>query len=67
MWLLVAGICLPGRAALWVSGYFPDWEQDQMPASAIDFSVVTHVIHYSIIPLSDGTLDIGANGLTASK
>lgn len=32
-----------------------------MPASNIDFSVVTHVIHFSVVPNNDGTLDTNAN------
>ena len=35
-----------------------------MPASNIDFSVVTHVIHFSVTPNADGTLDTNGNTIT---
>ncbi len=35
-----------------------------MPASNIDFSVVTHVIHFSVLPNADGTLNTNNNGIT---
>jgi chitinase len=35
-----------------------------MPASAIDFTAVTHVIHFSVVPLSNGSLDASSNTLT---
>jgi len=35
-----------------------------MAASNIDFSVVTHVIHFSVEPNPDGTLDTNGNGIT---
>ena len=52
------------RADLWCVGYFPGWAEDGMPASNIDFSVVTHVIHFSVLPNADGTLDTTDNGIT---
>lgn len=52
------------RADLWCSGYFPGWEQAGMPASNIDFSVITDVIHFSLIPNANGTLDTTGNGIT---
>jgi chitinase len=54
------------RADLWVTGYFPGYEQSSLPASNIDFSVVTHVIHFSLIPNFNGTLDTTGNGITPS-
>jgi len=35
-----------------------------MPASNIDFTALTHVIHFSLIPNSNGSLDTSANGIT---
>jgi chitinase len=55
---------LPARADLWVTGYYPGWEQSAMPASNIDFSVVTHVIHSLVTVNPDGSLDAAANGVT---
>lgn len=35
-----------------------------MPASNIDFTALTHVIHFSVIPNTDGTLNSSANGIS---
>src|SRR5690242_4859172 len=55
------------RADLWCTGYYPGWEQGGMPASAIDFTALTHIIHFSAVPNSNGTLDTSINGLTAGN
>lgn len=56
--------CVVARANMWSTGYYPGWEQGGMPASDIDFTALSHVIHFSVVPNSDGTLDSGANGIT---
>ena len=38
-----------------------------MPPSAIDFSVVTHVIQFSVVPNTDGTLDSSVNGVSLAN
>src|ERR1035438_10338746 len=38
-----------------------------MPASNIDFTTLTHVIHFSVGPNSNGTLDSSANSITAGN
>ena len=48
----------------WTTAYYPAYRQAQMTPSEIDFSVVTHVIHFSVAPKPDGTLDTDANGLS---
>jgi len=58
------GFAMRARADLWVTGYFPGYEQGASPASNIDFSVVTHVIHFSVIPNTDGTLNSSQNTIT---
>ena len=35
-----------------------------MPAAAIDFSAVTDIIHFSVVPNTDGTLNSGDNDIT---
>ena len=35
-----------------------------MPASSIDFTALTHIIHFSVIPNTDGTLNSSDNGVT---
>jgi chitinase len=52
------------RGDLWCTGYYPGWEQGSMPASAIDFSALTHIIHFSAVPTSSGGLDTSVNSLS---
>lgn len=66
---VVFGFFLPGsplRAGLWITGYYPQYEQSQMPASKIDFTTVTHVIHFCLEAEPDGTINSADNGLTRS-
>src|SRR5205823_3473100 len=59
--------CLSAETQLWCTGYYPGWEQAGMPASTIDFSVVTHVIQFSVIPNSNGSLDSNINVVSPSN
>jgi chitinase len=54
-------------ADLWVTGYYPGWEQAGMPASSIDFTTLTHIIHFSVVPNSDGTLNSSDNSITPAN
>src|SRR5580658_7649424 len=67
-WLLFCLQLLPplARADLWITGYYPGYETSQMAASNIDFTTVTHVIHFALVPQSDGSLNSSANELTHS-
>jgi chitinase len=38
-----------------------------MPASDIDFTALTHVIHFALLPNSDGTLNYSANEITSAN
>ena len=62
------GLCAgagSARASFWVTAYYPGYEQAEgMPASAIDFTAVTHVIHFAVVPNSDGTINSSDNSLT---
>lgn len=52
------------NAGLRTTAYYAAWNQwDHMPASEVDFSAVTHVIHFAVVPNSDGTLDDEINGV----
>jgi len=67
LWLTAGSVGLGLEAVhadIWCCGYFPGWEQSAMPASNIDFSVITHVIHFSVQPNSDGSLNTTGNGIT---
>jgi chitinase len=55
------------QAEVWRVGYYPGWEQASMPASNIDFTTLTHVIHFSVVPNSDGTLDSSANSISTAN
>jgi chitinase len=37
-----------------------------MPASAIDFTAITHIIHFSITPNADGSLNLSDNNITTN-
>jgi chitinase len=67
---LSGAVCLSSfaaRADLWSTGYYPGWEQSSMPASNIDFTALTHIIHFSLVPNSDGTLNSSDNGITSAN
>jgi chitinase len=67
--LAAASLCVcasPARADLWVTGYYPGYEQSYLAPSNIDFSTITHVIHFSLGANADGSLDLEYNGITAS-
>jgi chitinase len=66
LWLLACLLPISARADLWVTGYYPGYEVSQMAPSNIDFTVVTHVIHFALVPETDGSVNSAANGLTAS-
>lgn len=64
----MTGLLLPfGCVAFWTTGYYPGWEQAGMPPSDIDFTTLTHVIHFSVVPNADGTLDASANNITPAN
>ena len=58
---------LAAHAEPWCLGYYPGWEQGSMPASNIDFTTLTHVIHFSVVPHLDGTLDSNANYISPAN
>jgi hypothetical protein len=53
--------------AFWVSAYYPGWQQNYLPADAIDYGGVTHIMHFSLIPNCNGTLNAAANGLSSAN
>jgi chitinase len=40
----------PRTGEPWIAAYYPGWKADRLPLSAIDWGVVTHVIHFALIP-----------------
>ncbi|MBI3880920.1 MAG: glycoside hydrolase family 18 protein [Verrucomicrobia bacterium] len=66
-WMLMALFCSGAsalRADLWCTAYYAAWMQGVMPASNVDFTAVTHVIHFSVVPNANGSLDTNINVLT---
>ncbi|MFI5236311.1 MAG: glycosyl hydrolase family 18 protein [Ignavibacteriales bacterium] len=57
---------------LWATAYYAGWMQGQynnghLPAQEIDFSAMTHIVHFSLVPNPDGTLDALANSITETN
>ncbi len=55
----------------WVSAYLCGWEMGDgsngyLPLSAVDFTAMTHVIHFAIEPNSNGTIDAASNTITSA-
>jgi len=53
-------VCFGSRARcaeLWSTAYYPGWTQGSLPASNIDFTALSHVIHFALAPNPDGTLN----------
>ena len=56
-------------ADVWVTAYYAGWMQGNqwsyhLKATDIDYGAVTHIIHFSLVPNEDGTVNSEANGLT---
>lgn len=68
--LLIGGfwvIASPACAAFWTTGYYLGWEQAAMPATNLDFTTLTHIIHFSVVPAANGTLDTNANTISSAN
>lgn len=64
---LVSIVATEVRAGLWSSAYYAGWMQNQLPAREVDFTAMTHVIHFAVVPRSDGTLDSDTNTVTSAN
>ena len=56
----------------WATAYYAGWMQGQsnngyLPAQNIDYNAVTHVVHFSIVPNGDGSLNSSGNSITAGN
>ncbi|TLY29750.1 MAG: glycoside hydrolase family 18 protein [Ignavibacteria bacterium] len=72
MLLLSTLINLKAQTGPWVSAYYAGWSQGQandglLPAQNIDYGALTHVIHFSLVPGSNGTLDYSSNSITQAN
>jgi chitinase len=54
---LMVASATQAHAGIWATAYYAGWMQDYLPASEIDYSAVTHIIHFNLLPNSDGSLD----------
>jgi len=50
-------------SAQWVSAYYTGFRVKFCEPSELDYSALTHVMHFSIAPRSNGTLDSYVNGI----
>lgn len=75
---LAVGLLLPATmqvsraaGAPWVTGYYASYSEfppSSMPPSEFDYSALTHVIHWPVVPLNNGTLvDPDTYGLTTAQ
>ena len=56
--ILAIGLSDVQAAPLWVTAYYPAWEQaGGLGPDKIDYSAITHLVHFAIVPRADGTLD----------
>ncbi len=47
---------VPGSGP-WLTAYYPSYRQFEMPPSEFDYSAMTHLIHWPVLPKADGGLD----------
>ena len=54
---------------LWVSAYYAVWTQQAgaLPPQDIDFSALSHLIHFAVVPAPDGTIDPVKGGVTPAE
>lgn len=71
--IVVAWIsALQAQSSPWVTAYYAGWSQGRynngvLPAGEIDFSALTHIIHFAILPNADGSLDTTVNNLVETN
>ncbi len=71
-WVLLWLACVwlkpaPAIAEIWTTAYYPGWVQNSMAASNVDFTAVTHVIHFAVTPNPDGSLNTAINVISPSN
>jgi chitinase len=64
---VLAAASAAGAQSLWVTGYYPGWRQSRLSPANIDFEAVTHLVHFSVVPRADGTLNSEVNMLTPAN
>jgi chitinase len=69
---LFSGPSVHAQSTPWVTAYYAGWMQGwsnngHLPAQNIDYSALTHIIHFSLTPNTDGTLNSDANSITPTN
>ncbi len=59
-----ATLLFPAHGGLSTTAYYAAWMQDHLPAGQVDFSALTQIIHFAVVPNRDGTLDSEINLVT---
>jgi chitinase len=54
----------PVNKGIWVNGYYACWKQDFYPPSEIDFTPLTHIVYFSLVPTVNGGLAPGDPSFT---
>jgi GH18 family chitinase len=71
--ILVCAVCLmlsggsnqiQAQSNIWVTAYYAGWMQSTLPASAIDYTAMTHINYFAIVPNADGSINLSGNGVT---
>lgn len=65
--LLAASLSSAAAAEMWATGYYPGWRQRHLPPEKIDYSALTHLVHFAVVPRPDGSLDSSVNLLTPAN
>ncbi|MCW3095765.1 MAG: Chitinase [Chthonomonadaceae bacterium] len=52
---------------LWVTAYYAGWKANVLKPADIDFSDITHLIHFALVPTKTGTLDAARNLLSEEQ
>ncbi len=68
--MLTAYIPALAQTSVWATAYYAGWQQGYnntgyLPAQDVDYSAVTHIIHFALVPNANGTLDDQSNSVTA--
>jgi chitinase len=53
--------------AQWVTAYYAGWQQGYLPATSVDYSAVTHICHFALIPNANGSIDDQGNSVNATN
>jgi chitinase len=73
LFLLMPAMCASsappskGTDLQWVTAYYAGWQYEKLKPEQIDFRALTHLVHFSVLPQADGTLDWQQHGLSEAR